>query len=265
MSNQFTYKPLDRDRVIEVYINSDRNMDQAAKILGGTKKKLWKSLIYHGIRAKSPGAPGKSRPYAGKDQHPSLETLKYRDRVQKNKEIKEKYGFTPRFTKGVIEELYNKPGFTTRRAAKALGCSYRYIEKLLTAYGLSIPVRRKIKKIAIPSFRDYDRWLNEGRRVNIVDSPYIHVYVPEHPNTPSNRSMLEHRLIVERKIGRLLESYEVVHHRNGIKTDNRLENLEVLTREEHSRAHLTAVKNVTILQDEILRLKSLLDEHHIAH
>lgn len=56
------------------------------------------------------------------------------------------------------------------------------------------------------------------------------------------KEILEHRYIMQIYLGRKLESNEHVHHKNGIRTDNRIENLELLNNINHHKHHLTKEK-----------------------
>ncbi len=57
--------------------------------------------------------------------------------------------------------------------------------------------------------------------------------------TPDGREMPVHRYKMEKKLGRRLHVDECVHHINHDKLDNRIENLEVVSRDKHTSHHRT--------------------------
>ena len=66
-------------------------------------------------------------------------------------------------------------------------------------------------------------WIG-GRRMG---HKYIRIWQPNHPYAQKEGYVFEHRLIMEKLIGRYLSLQEVVHHKNKNTKDNRPENLEL--------------------------------------
>lgn len=63
------------------------------------------------------------------------------------------------------------------------------------------------------------------------DHGYIKIHIGK------TRYQRQHRYVMEQHLGRKLEPNEVVHHINGDKKDNRIENLQVMTKEVHDKLH----------------------------
>ncbi len=58
-----------------------------------------------------------------------------------------------------------------------------------------------------------------------LNGGYRYIYQPDHPSRTKLGYVLEHRLAMEKKVGRLLDRREAVHHINGDTLDNRIKNL----------------------------------------
>lgn len=69
---------------------------------------------------------------------------------------------------------------------------------------------------------------------------YLYAVVPDHPKAIDYGYVLMHRVVMENKLGRLLEDHEVVHHIDEDKFNNDPDNLQVMTQSEHTRMHQLA-------------------------
>lgn len=96
--------------------------------------------------------------------------------------------------------------------------------------------------------------LKSGRFVN--SQGYVRIYIDPNDFFASMRTkdgyILEHRLVMAKHLGRCLHSWEIIHHLNGIKDDNRIENLQLVTEDRH--------KQITILENKIRKLIKVQDE-----
>lgn len=78
------------------------------------------------------------------------------------------------------------------------------------------------------------KW-NGGKYLN--HNGYVLISEQDHPFCDKRGYVFEHRLVMEKSIGRYLKPKEVVHHINGIKTDNRIKNLLLFKNHSEHKKH----------------------------
>lgn len=78
--------------------------------------------------------------------------------------------------------------------------------------------------------QNHPRWKNEFCRID--NKGYIFIKTKEYP-----KGIYEHRYVLEKHLGRKLLPTEFAHHINGLKTDNRIENLLIMSNSDHVKLH----------------------------
>ena len=111
--------------------------------------------------------------------------------------------------------------------------------------------RKRCVELGIYPSGKKHHWYKNGKPH--TSEGYILVKCPNHPAADKHGYVREHRFVVEQHIGRYLERHEIVHHLNGIRHDNRLANLAIVTKTNHPQLTLMQAlrKRIRDLEAEI--------------
>jgi len=144
-------------------------------------------------------------------------------------------------TKEFLIREYIKKKRGACEIAKELGFGKTYLYSFLKQYNIPIRNMQEAGKLRRGKYTGINNFTWKGGRYK-DKSGYVLISHPSHPNSGSNGYIREHRFVMEKKIGRYLTPLEVVHHKNGIKDDNRIENLELVHQSKNLMYMLNAIK-----------------------
>ena len=172
-------------------------------------------------------------------------------------------GYKIKYNKKELERLYWKEELFQSEIAKKLNVSRGAIQSAMLR--LNIPRRRKGEALHLAYITgrahatkkkgpESPHW--KGGRRNVKG--YIYIYFPDHPKATKAGYILESHFVWEKANKKVLPKGFIIHHFNGIKKDNRPENLIALSRKSHSPA-----LNIKEIQKRLRKVEAQLSQKEL--
>ena len=157
--------------------------------------------------------------------------------------LKEKIAKRIPLTKKLLLDFYCKQKMSMKLIGKTTGWDTMTVYNKLKKYNITTrnswehaigkPPWNKGKEMPSTQGKNNKNW--KGGKLN--QGGYIKILMHEHPITDNKGYIGEHRLVMEKHLGRYLTREEIVHHENNIKDDNRIENLRLFEKSIYHRIY----------------------------
>jgi len=138
-----------------------------------------------------------------------------------------------------LEDLYWNQGLLQREIGNLKGVSRSDVERVMRRLG--VPTRKKGEALRhayqtgkIKRVQAKGALSNHWKGGRCLVGGYVYIHNPEHPKATKKGYVLESIMVWERTNEEQLPSGWVVHHLNGVKSDNRPENLVAMPKKKHS-------------------------------
>ncbi|KKN60072.1 hypothetical protein LCGC14_0535410 [marine sediment metagenome] len=222
--------PINKDIINRLYHTENLKIHEVANRLGVCKDTIRRNMRLCGIPPKTPAIYRKG---------------------QGNRII----SMLPR-----AKELYYDKELSFGETYQQLGISFYTLKRLFDDNGLKLrssgeAIKLAYRKYPQMGFKKGDMHPRyNGYRTYETRTGYIRVYNPNHLRSGVNGYIGEHILVWEDTHHKPLPKGWIVHHLNGIKNDNRPENLAGLSTRAHSLVLAEKAKRIKFLEDKVRKL-----------
>lgn len=168
------------------------------------------------------------------------------------------------FPRELLQTLYYEEGLSTRQVAERLGCQTETVRLRMKRLGIARRSSAEGTRLAEhkglinhwkPRGPDNPKWRGG---IYTSSNGYVYQSMPDHPRAGADGYVPQHTLVWEQTHGRPLPHGWLVHHLNGIKNDNRAENLVAIPRKSHNTVTLLVIARTRIrhLEAELKRVSA---------
>lgn len=235
MPQKQTGKLIDRDWLHDAYVNRYLKLCEIAKEAGCSISSVKTYLHRYGF------VRSNSRGYANQDSFSRYPLLNDRE---------------------WLYDAYVNREMSTLAIAQEIGCNDGAVSYMITKWNIPARSLSEAQGLRTKQGRNSRETSSNWKGGRIVGTyGYIYLYRPGHPHASSNNYVAEHRLVMEEKIGRYLEPNEAVHHIDGDKSNNSIENLALVTRRAHMMLHKQQLRDMLAMQVKIRELEERVEKY----